>query len=113
MTTRATCVLVTRMLETHPETRKPRERLDGSRLCVRMTDRADLMVRVGKLLRVTTRARRVVRGAWHHRTWLVRFSSMAQKTRQARVVGVVVFEFRKIRALRPNLDRANHYRERD
>ena len=115
VTTRTCRVSVARMVETRPKTRKPREGLDRSHLRVRMADSADLMVRVGKLLRMTTGARCVVRGAGHGRTRLVHFSSMAQKTRQSRVVWVVVFELRKIgaRALRRNLNRANHNRERD
>ena len=115
MTTGTRRVLVTPMIETHSKTRQPGEGLDRSRLRVCMTDRADLMARVCELLRMTTRARCVIRGPRHDRTWLVRFSSMAQKTRQSGVVRVVVLELRKIcpRALRRNLDRANQDRERD
>jgi hypothetical protein len=92
MTTGTPCVLVTRMIETHSKTRQPWEGLDRSGLRICMTDRADLMARVGKLFRMTTRARCMIRGARHDRTWLVRFSSMAQQTRQPRVVRVVVLE---------------------
>src|SRR5687768_5317691 len=114
MTTRATCSLVARMIETHSKTRKPRERLHRSRLCVRMTDRANLVAGVGKLFRVTTGARSVVPGAGHRRTRLARFPSMAQQARQPRVVRVVVLELRKIgaRRLRRSFDRPNYKRER-
>src|SRR5688572_1873028 len=92
MTTRATCSLVARMIKTHSKTRKPRKRLYRSRLCVRMTDRANLVVRVRKLFRMTTGARSVVVGAGHRRTRFVRFPSMAQEARQPRMVRVVVLE---------------------
>jgi hypothetical protein len=79
-----------------------------------MTDRANRVTGIGKLLRMTTGARSVVGRAGHRRTRLVRFSSMAQKARQPRMVRVVVLELRKIgfRSLRINFERANNKRER-
>ena len=91
-TTQAAQVLVSRVFEAHSKTRKSRKRLHRTRLCVCMTDRANRMSRVCKLLRMTTRTRCVTRSSRHRRPGSVRFPSMAQQARETRVVLVVMLE---------------------
>lgn len=91
-TTQAAQVPVPRMFEAHSKTRKPRKRLQRTRLCVCMTDRANLMSCVCKLLRMTTGTRCMVRSARHRWSRSIRFSSMAQQARQSRVILVIMPE---------------------
>jgi hypothetical protein len=96
MTTRtikAAEVPVPGVIESRAEARQSRERLHGSRLRVRMTDRANLTPGVCKLLRVATGAGRVVCLPRHRRPRVISFPSMTQEARQSRVVRVVVLEF--------------------
>jgi len=59
MTIGTSSFTVFRVIEARVETAQRWKRLDLSALRVRVTDRADLARRIRKLLRVTTRARRV------------------------------------------------------
>lgn len=105
MTTRAVHLPVTRVIESHAEARKARKWLDLARLRVRMTDRADRIIGVCKLLRVTTGARRMLIAARHRRS-RARLPLMTKQARQARVIRVVVFEPRVI--LRGRGQRSRH-----
>jgi hypothetical protein len=92
-TTQAAQVLVPRVIETHSKTRKPWKRFYSSRLHVSVTNRANLMSRVCKLFRMTTRAWCVAISARHRRSRLVGLSSMTQETRESGVIRVVMFKF--------------------
>ena len=117
MTTRTiqtTYILMPRVVEAHSETRKSRKRFYRTRLHVCVADRTNWMPGICKLLRMTSGTGRVVRSSRHRWTSLICLSSMAQETRQSRVIRVVMFEFRiiYIRALRKNRDRANNEEKR-
>ena len=81
---------VARVIERHAEALKTRERLHGARLHICMADRADRAVGVGKLLRVTTCARRVIRPSRKLRSRRVALATMTEETGQARMVSAVV-----------------------
>ena len=102
--------LVASMIKAHSKTRKPWKWFYRSGLHVCMADRANRMSGICELLRMTARARCVVRSSRHCRSRRTRISAMAQETRQSRVVRVVMFELRKIciRVLRKNSNRANN-----
>jgi hypothetical protein len=117
MTTRTTQtaqVLVPRVIEAHSETRKSRKRFYRPRLHVCVTDRTNWMSGICKFLRMTSGTGCVVRSSRHRWTRCICLSSMAQETRQSRVIGVVMSEFRiiYIRALRKNRERANDKEKR-
>lgn len=109
-TTQTTHILVPRVIETHSETRKSRKGFYRPRLHVCVADRANRVSGICKLLRMTSGARCVLRSTRHRWTRCICLSSMAQETRQSRVIRVVMFEFRKI--LRKNRDRANDNEKR-
>lgn len=81
---------VARVIERHAEALKTRERLHGARLHICMADRADRAVGVGKLLRVTACARRVIGPSRKLRSRRVALATMTEKTGQARMVSAVV-----------------------
>ena len=91
--TQAAEVLVPCVLETHSKTGKPRKCLNCPRLRVSVTDCANLMSRVCKLLRMTSCTRHVAFTSRHRRARLTRLSSMAQEAGQSRMIRVIVPEF--------------------
>ena len=113
-TTQSSQILVPRVIETHSETRKPRKRFYRPRLHVCVADGANRVSGICKLLRMTSCTRCVVRSSRHRWTRCIRLASMAQETRQSRVIRIVMLEFRIIyvRPLRKNRDRANNNKQR-
>ena len=113
-TTQTAHVLMPRVIEAHPETRKPRKRFYRPCLHVGVADGANWVSGICKLLRMTSGTRCMVRSSRHCRTRRICLPSMTQETRQSRVIRIVMFEFRIIyvRALRKNRDRANNNEQR-
>ena len=88
---------VSRVIEFDVEAPQRGKRFHLSALRIRVTDRADLTRLIGKLLRVTTAARRVRILARQCRRRRLVHTTVAQQTRQPRVIFVVVFELRIVR----------------
>lgn len=87
---------VFRVIEPRIKAAQRRKRLNLSALNIRMTDRADLAGRIGKLLCVTARARRVCSFARQGRLRRVVLATMAQQTGKPSVIAIVVFELREV-----------------
>lgn len=85
-------IQVTRMIKIHAKAAQPGERFQRSGLSVRVTDGTDRTIRLRKLLRVTARARQMVRSAraFGHRGIVI--PAMAEQARQARMIGIAVLE---------------------
>ena len=94
---------VSRMIEFDVEAPQRWKRFHLSALRIRVTDRADLARLIRELLRVTSAARSVRVLARQRRRRRVVYPTMAQQTRQPRVIFVVVFELRVIRLRRTAL----------
>ena len=92
MTSDTARVAVCRMIEPRIETQQRWKRFDLSALRVCVTNSANLTCPICELLRVTTRARRM--RSFAGQRWLRRvvFTTMAQQTREPRMIAVVVFE---------------------
>lgn len=95
MTGRAIGAQVFGMIETRAETFQSGKTLDARR---RMTDRAERMRIVGKLLRVTTRTR-LMSGKSRSRRIII--APVTDETRQPRVHRIGMLKSRKIFVLRP------------
>src|SRR5438128_8605771 len=87
-----------RMFELHSKALQPRERFQCSRFHVRMTNGADRTLGTGKLLRVTSGARQMVRRAGTFGKRRVRVATMAKQAGQARMISTVVLKLRIIEA---------------
>ena len=87
---------VFRMIESGVEAAQTRKGLNLTTLNVRVTDSADLTARIGELLGVTTRARRVRIFAGQGRLRRVALATMAKQAGKPSVITIVVFELREV-----------------
>ena len=97
MTRRTSRRVMPRVIERDVETPQRRKRFDSPALRVRVTNRANLTALIGKLLRVTTGARRVRIFARQRRLRRIVWPPVTEQARQPRVLAPVMFELRIIR----------------